>query len=133
MKIALIDDNTTVLAVNEALIKKSGILAAEDSIEKFTDTESFFEQYAQGKYGLVVCDHDLGTGKMKGADLLSLLRNMGSRETLALLTGDDSLSMSMRMKNELDIHYIVKNGARNEAYAGETLMNVVSKAKESSN
>lgn len=118
MNIALIDDNKTVLTVNELMLKKEKYITEEDLIDKFTDINSFRQDRTlievTNKYNMIICDYDLGKESINGLEFLKSIKATGYIGSCVLLTGDDSITMKTKMLLQSNINYIIKNKNHNE-------------------
>jgi FixJ family two-component response regulator len=112
IKVAMIDDNTTVLMVTQAMLKKQGSIAAEDTFDKYQDPDLFLESIQNSDvnaYDAIIVDYDLGPGKPKGTEIVSRLQKEGFFGKAILLTGDDSIGTALRVKASGDIEFVLKN------------------------
>lgn len=116
MRIALVDDNKTVLTINEVMLKKEGYILSNDTIYKSTEikdlTNNTISEF-DSSYDLIICDHDLGVGKVNGLDFLKKIIDKNPSKRCVLLTGDDSLLMKARTAISKNIDYVVKNNDKN--------------------
>ena len=115
MRIALIDDNKTILTINEVMLKKEGYIVNDD-ISKFSEIKDLSNDtisYFINEFDLIVCDHDLGVGKVNGLDFLKKVIEVEPNKYCVLLTGNDSLLMKAKTAISKNISYIVKNNDKN--------------------
>lgn len=116
MKIALIDDNKTVLMVNEVMLKKEGFTSSNDDVSKFTNIEEFYTDKKKeftDNFEIIVCDYNLGENSMNGLEFFKCIISEGYKGTCVLLTGDDSITMKTKMLLHPNINYIIKNNEKN--------------------
>lgn len=112
MNIAMIDDNPTVLMINEAMLKKEGAIQNGDVLDKFSSGAAFMEAvHEKGVefYDVVVMDHDLGDKETRGFDVLVQLNKNGFKGKAVLLTADESMLIGLKTKLATDIEYLIKN------------------------
>ena len=116
MKIALIDDNKTILKINEVMLRKENHINENDKIEVFEEIKDLSNDtisYFINEFDLIVCDHDLGVGKVNGLDFLKKVIEVEPNKHCVLLTGNDSLLMKAKTAISKNISYIVKNNDKN--------------------
>ena len=116
MKIALIDDNKTILKINEVMLRKENHINENDKIEVFEEIKDLSNDtinYFINEFDLIVCDQDLGVGKVNGLDFLKKVIEIESNKHCVLLTGNDSLLMKAKTAISKNISYIVKNNDKN--------------------
>lgn len=109
MKIAVIDDNNTVLKVNQIMLKKEGYLIENDFIKSYLSIEDFNQDNDKLDFDIIVCDYDLGKSSINGLDFFKQLRQKNFEGMYILLTGDDSIVLKAKISLSKDIHYIIKN------------------------
>lgn len=132
MNIAIIDDNKTVGITIQAVLRKNGSIMAWDNVELFSAANEFinaFNNMEEGHYGVIICDHNLGINQPKGYDVVMLFRDSGFKGKIVLLTGDDSVSMGLKMKKTDEVVYIVKNFASKTNNAYDLLSAVIGEAR----
>ena len=115
MKIALIDDNKTILKINEVMLKKEGYIVNDD-ISKFSEIKDLSQDtinYFINEFDLIVCDQDLGVGKVNGLDFLKKIIEIEPNKYCVLLTGNDSLLMKAKTAISKNINYLIKNNDKN--------------------
>ena len=115
MRIALIDDNKTILTINEVMLKKEGYIVNDD-ISKFLEIKDLSNEtisYFINEFDLIVCDQDLGVGKVNGLDFLKKVIEVEPNKHCVLLTGNDSLLMKAKTAISKNISYVVKNNDKN--------------------
>ena len=116
MKIALIDDNKTILKINEVMLRKENHINENDKIEVFEEIKDLSQDtinYFVNEFDLIVCDQDLGVGKVNGLDFLKKIIEVEPNKHCVLLTGNDSLLMKAKTAISKNISYIVKNNDKN--------------------
>ncbi len=116
MKIALIDDNKTILKINEVMLRKENHINENDKIEVFEEIKDLSNDtinYFINEFDLIVCDQDLGVGKVNGLDFLKKIIEVEPNKHCVLLTGNDSLLMKAKTAISKNISYIVKNNDKN--------------------
>lgn len=116
MRLAFIDDNKTVLMVNEIMLKKEKIIKNEDTVVKHSQINEFSEaDYIDfaNDFDFVACDFNLGKDSINGLEFLKKIKNTNSEITCVLLTGDDSLAMKTKMMLHANINYVIKNNEKN--------------------
>ena len=116
MRIALIDDNKTILKINEVMLRKENHINENDKIEVFEEIKDLSNDtisYFINEFDLIVCDHDLGVGKVNGLDFLKKVIEVEPNKHCVLLTGNDSLLMKAKTAISKNISYIVKNNDKN--------------------
>lgn len=110
MKLALIDDNNTVLKVNQLMLKKEGFINDEDIFSTYLDISTFTNQNKQlNELSIIMCDYDLGKHSINGLEFLKQLKSNGYKGVCVLLTGDDTMSLRAKMSFNSNIHYVIKN------------------------
>lgn len=123
MKIAMIEDHPTTLMVNEVMLKKQQIVLKEDEFHGYQTADDFLEfvdKMGVNYFDIVIADNDLGENQKTGFDIISLMRTNGFKGKPILLTGDDSVSMGLKMKLNRGVEYIVKNNKPGpEGYLGK--------------
>ena len=115
MRIALIDDNKTILTINEVMLKKEGYIVNDD-ISKFSEIKDLSNEtisYFINEFDIIICDQDLGVGKVNGLDFLKKVIEKNSSKTCVLLTGDDSLLLKAKTAMSKNINYVIKNNDKN--------------------
>lgn len=116
MKIALIDDNKTILKINEVMLRKEKHINSEDKVEVFEEIKDLSQDtinYFVNEFDLIVCDQDLGVGKISGLDFLKKIIEIEPNKYCVLLTGNDSLLMKAKTAISKNITYVVKNNDKN--------------------
>lgn len=116
MKIALIDDNKTILKINEVMLRKENHINENDKIEVFEEIKDLSNDtinYFINEFDLIVCDQDLGVGKVNGLDFLKKIIEVEPNKHCVLLTGNDSLLMKAKTAISKNITYVVKNNDKN--------------------
>ncbi len=116
MRIALIDDNKTILTINEVMLKKEGYIVNDDDISKFSEIKDLSNEtisYFINEFDIIICDQDLGVGKVNGLDFLKKVIEKDSSKTCVLLTGDDSLLLKAKTAISKNINYLIKNNDKN--------------------
>lgn len=116
MKIALIDDNKTILKINEVMLKKENHINENDKIEVFEEIKDLSQDtinYFVNEFDLIVCDQDLGVGKVNGLDFLKKVIEVEPNKYCVLLTGNDSLLMKAKTAISKNINYLIKNNDKN--------------------
>lgn len=109
MKIALLDDNSTILLTTEAMMRKCGALKEWDQFLKYDNAEKFLEEFrGDDEFGVIIIDHDLGDDQIKGYELISLVQSEGYKNKAILFTGDDSMRMNLKMAFAHHVDYVVK-------------------------
>ena len=117
IKIALIDDNKTVLMVNEVMLKKERIVTENDLISKYTEISNFSDfDYIDfaNKFDFVVCDYNLGKDSINGLEFLKKVLSINNKLVCILLTGEDSFFTKTKVALQGNIHYVVKNNNNNK-------------------
>lgn len=111
MKIAIIDDNNTVLKINQIMLKKEGFILEDDIVELYLNFYDFFDNNSKkiNEYDVVVCDYDLGLDKKNGLDLLKELKLIGLKGAAVLLTSDDTMMLKAKVSLSKNISYIAKD------------------------
>lgn len=131
--IAMVDDNNTVLMVNNAMLKRNALVSDGDVVDLFQTSTSFYEIIkVKGAeyYDIVVCDHDLRGEEIKGFDLLVKLQQNGYKGSCVLLTGEDKLIMKLKFKmGGKNITYILKDNNQGKDGALSKLGLVISSAR----
>lgn len=117
MKIAIIDDNSTVLKINQIMLKKEGFILEDDIIELYLTFSSFFNENSKklNEYDVVVCDYDLGLESKNGLDILKELKLIGLKGAAVLLTSDNTMMLKAKVSLAQNINYISKD--KNDAIA----------------
>ncbi len=116
MRIALIDDNKTILKINEVMLRKENHINENDKIEVFEEIKDLSNDtinYFINEFDLIVCDQDLGVGKVNGLDFLKKVIEIESNKHCVLLTGNDSLLMKAKTAMSKNINYLIKNNDKN--------------------
>ena len=127
MNIALIDDDTTTLSITELMLKKTNAIMAEDNVEKYRTIEDFYSRDTKTNFNIVICDQDFGRlSSKKGFDFLKGLVNNGFQGKAVLLTGDDSISMGLRMSFEGKLEYVTKNMSAGDKNVYSVLSRIIS-------
>lgn len=131
IKIAMIEDNPTVMAVNEAVLRKEEFIYTTDVIDKFSNSDMFFKEFDKDRhyYDLIISDHDLGRASMIGLDILISALESGYRGKTVLLTSDDSIALREVMNRFPQIGYIIKNNIPGEQNMYTVISNIVLKIK----
>jgi len=112
LNITLIDDDTTILLVTEALLKNENYINDNDTINSLTSISNLDDYEILNlvkNTDIVICDHDLGSNSIEGLDFLKKLKSFQFKGLLVLLTGDESYNMRARIDSEDNIHYVIKN------------------------
>jgi two-component SAPR family response regulator len=131
MKIAIIDDNSTTLLLNEIVLKK--IVTPEDSIIKFSHLKEIyaeFDRFAE-VFDIVICDHNLGLNSTSGFDFLTELKEKNDKVICVLLTSDDSLLLKSQVLFQGDILFVQKHPVE-APKALEYIVNEVRKERDES-
>lgn len=116
MKIALIDDNKTILKINEVMLRKENHINENDKIEVFEEIKDLSNDtinYFINEFDIIICDQDLGVGKVNGLDFLKKIIEVEPNKHCVLLTGNDSLLMKAKTAISKNITYVVKNNDKN--------------------
>ena len=116
MKIALIDDNKTILKINEVMLRKENHINENDKIEVFEEIKDLSNDtinYFIKEFDLIVCDQDLGVGKVNGLDFLKKVIEVEPNKYCVLLTGNDSFLMKAKTAISKNINYLIKNNDKN--------------------
>lgn len=132
MNIAIIDDNRTIGTTVEAVLRKNGSIMAWDNVDIFLRANEFTnacDNAEEGHYGVIICDHNLGINQPKGYEVVTLLRDSGFHGKIVLLTGDDSVSMGLKMRETDEVVYIVKNFTSKTNNAYDLLSTVIGEAR----
>ncbi len=147
MKIAFIDDQEVVCNAYRNVLYKAGAVTIQDTFDSFLMPETFFQRYTNIQVtstgisriiempeqieitcDAIICDHDLGSGKIDGHSLLRLLQQSGYKGVCILLTGDKSEEMKEKMKSTPNVHYAYKGAKSIERnpyiVIGEILKNI---------
>lgn len=109
--LAMVDDNSTVMDTNEAVLRKREGLLANDAVAKFKTADEFLadvEKNGINYYDIVLCDQDLGRTQMKGYEVITEIQKKGYVGKAVLLTADNSESMELRMDLTFDVEYVTK-------------------------
>ena len=116
MRIALIDDNKTILKINEVMLRKENHINENDKIEVFEEIKDLSNDtinYFIKEFDLIVCDQDLGVGKVNGLDFLKKIIDVEPNKYCVLLTGNDSFLMKAKTAISKNINYLIKNNDKN--------------------
>lgn len=131
MKIAIIDDNSTVLKVNQVILKKENFLTNIDEIKTYTTIDNFFEETKNiNLFDLIVCDYDLGRNSKNGLEFLKELQEKGFENTTVLLTGNDSEELKEIMELNKNIYYVIKNTNKDNTGTIYQLGNIIKETRE---
>ena len=133
MRIAIIDDNTTVLITTDVKLRKLGAIQLWDTVDKFKDADSFLEAFKEGganDYGIIIVDHDLGRNQLKGYELISLVQKDGYKNRAVLFTADDSISMHLKMTFTGRVDYVIKSNGRDGDDHFEQLADLIEEARD---
>ncbi len=117
MKIVIIDDNKTVLLVNQLMLKKEGFIKDGDVLVTYPDIDTFYKENEKAieLIDVIICDYDLGKNTLDGLKFLKNVRENGFPGECILLTGDDSFVMKTKMQLQKNIHYILKNSEKSKS------------------
>lgn len=117
MKIVIIDDNKTVLLVNQLMLKKEGFIKDGDVLVTYPEIDTFYKENdnAIELIDVIICDYDLGKNTLDGLKFLKNVRENGFSGECILLTGDDSFVMKTKMQLQKNIHYILKNSEKSKS------------------
>lgn len=117
MKIIIIDDNKTVLLVNQLMLKKEGFIKDGDVLITYPDIDTFYKDNDDSieLIDVIICDYDLGKNTIDGLKFLKKVKDNGYNGESILLTGDDSFSMKTKMHMQKNIHYILKNSEKSKS------------------
>lgn len=131
LNILLIDDNSTVLLITQALLKKENYIKETDtfdtlkSIEELTDKELLD---ISSKYDVIICDHNLEE-RITGLDFLITLSKYKFVGLKILLTSDESYDLHARVERE-NINYITKNIEEGENSTNALLGNLITEYRK---
>lgn len=112
IKIAMLDDNKTILSVNTMVLKKEEAIIDEDILHTYLTPEDFLAKINGeyiNKYDIVIIDHNLGIDKIKGLNIIIRMKRNGFIGKAVLLTSNNSIEMSFKTGNLCDVDYIIKN------------------------
>lgn len=114
MRVAIIDDCTTILVTTDLKLRKMGAILLWDTVEKFKDADSFLANLKNdvNTYDIIIVDHDLGVNQMRGYELISHIQKQGYRNKAVLFTSDDSLGMHVKMFFTWHVDYVVKDSGK---------------------
>lgn len=113
MRMALIDDNRTVVKFLELMFKKHNFVLENDEFDTFLSISSFFEKYGEEftNLDLISCDYDLGKESPNGLFFLNHIIKSGFKGTCVLLTGDDTFLLRNEVAMYPEIHYVIKTAS----------------------
>jgi len=117
IRIAIIDDNSTVLLITETLLKSNGFVKNTDEIITYLNVDFPDEEMLMiiNNTDIVICDNDLGEGHLQGFDFLKRLSYFNYRGLMILMTGDESYNMRAKLEGQKNIHYVIKNNENGES------------------
>ncbi|MFA6395664.1 MAG: hypothetical protein WCW84_06820 [Sulfurimonas sp.] len=125
MKIALIDDQQSILNIYRTMLVKSGALA-DSELMTFSGIASYLDVYTLPlntlsektiheriassvcPFDAVICDYNLGKDSINGYSFLFHLQEAGYVGLSILLTGDNSDEMKVRMEHAPTLYYVFK-------------------------
>ncbi len=112
LRMAMIDDNKTVLTVTSTMLQNNGIINSENTMDLFDNPDDFLktiEEKGANYYGIIIVDQDFGINKLGGLDIVRLIQYKDFCGAVIFFTGDASISAGINSTLVGNIHYIVKN------------------------
>lgn len=133
MNIVMIDDNSTVLKVNKAMLEKEYAFFATDHLDQYQTLSDFFKSIdANGInfYDVILMDNNLSKDGPSGFDVLVQLQKDGFLGRAVLLTGDDSDTLKAKNQFIATIDYIEKNRHTPNGSAVKLLAEIIAQERK---